>query len=108
MEGWLEGFQAAARYPNVYCKLSGMVTEADWGAWTPADLAPYVQVAIEAFGPERLMFGSDWPVSTLCASYAQVARALSETLGPISADERAQILGGTAERFYGLPEGVSP
>jgi L-fuconolactonase len=107
MEGWREDFEAAARFPNIHCKLSGMVTEADWLAWTPADLAPYVRVALEAFGPERLMFGSDWPVSTLCASYAQVAEALGEALGPISADERAQILGGTAERFYGLAEGAS-
>jgi L-fuconolactonase len=102
MEGWREDLEAAARHPNVYCKLSGMVTEADWTAWAPSDFVPYVRVALEAFGPERLMFGSDWPVSTLGASYEQVVSALRHSLGPISADERAQIFGGTAERFYGL------
>ena len=102
LDGWQEEFEAAARFPNVYCKLSGMVTEADWGAWTPRDFAPYVRIALDAFGPERLMFGSDWPVSTLCASYEQVVQALRDALGPISADEKAQIFGGTAERFYGL------
>jgi L-fuconolactonase len=102
MDGWREDLETAAAFPNVSCKLSGMVTEADWKAWGPADLAPYVRVALEAFGPERLMFGSDWPVSTLCASYQQVVSALREALGPISADESAQIFGGTAERFYRL------
>jgi L-fuconolactonase len=102
MEGWREDFEAAARHPNVYCKLSGMATEADWEAWAPSDFAPYVRVALEAFGPGRLMFGSDWPVSTLCASYEHVVSALRHSLGPISTDEREQIFGGTAERFYGL------
>jgi L-fuconolactonase len=102
MEGWREDFEAAARFPNIYCKLSGMVTEADWQAWSPQDFRPYVQVALEAFGPGRLMFGSDWPVSTLCASYQQVVQALRDALGPISEDERALVFGGTAERFYGL------
>ena len=102
MEGWRESFEAAARFPNIYCKLSGMVTEADWQEWSPQDFRPHVQVALEAFGPGRLMFGSDWPVSTLCASYQQVVQALRDALGPISEDERALIFGGTAERFYGL------
>jgi L-fuconolactonase len=102
MEGWRQSFEAAARFPNIYCKLSGMVTEADWQEWSPQDFRPYVQVALEAFGPGRLMFGSDWPVSTLCASYQQVVQALRDALGPISEDERALIFGGTAERFYGL------
>ena len=102
MDGWREDFEAAAGFPNVYCKLSGMVTEADWEAWSPGDFEPYVRVALEAFGPERLMFGSDWPVSTLCASYEHVVSALRHTLGPTSTDERAQIFGGTAERFYCL------
>ena len=102
MDGWRDDLEAAAAFPNVSCKLSGMVTEADWKAWAPDDFAPFVQVALEAFGPERLMFGSDWPVSTLCASYERVVSALREALGPISADERGQIFGGTAARFYGL------
>ncbi len=108
MDGWREDFEATARFPNVHCKLSGLVTEADWETWTPAGLAPYVQVALEAFGPSRLMCGSDWPVSTLCASYERVFSALREALGPLGADERSAIFGGTAERFYGLRPSAPP
>lgn len=102
MDGWRDDFEAAARFPNVSCKLSGMVTEADCKGWTADDLGPYVQVALQAFGPDRLMFGSDWPVSTLCASYLQVVDALRKALGPLSADETDQIFRRTAERVYGL------
>ncbi|GAC1447956.1 MAG: amidohydrolase family protein [Isosphaeraceae bacterium] len=104
---WLPSFQAAARYPNIFCKLSGMVTEADRESWTVGDLKPYAQAALEAFGPDRLMFGSDWPVCELAASYEDVHEALKQALGPIRDDERAQIFGGTASRFYGLSEGAS-
>ena len=99
---WLRHFQEAARHPNVFCKLSGMVTEADWGHWKVDDLKPYVRAALEAFGPDRLMFGSDWPVCELAAGYVEVREALNEALGPISASERDEIFGGTAARFYGL------
>ncbi|HEX4149083.1 MAG TPA: amidohydrolase family protein [Pirellulales bacterium] len=100
---WLADFRAAARYPNLCCKLSGMVTEADWKTWQPADLKPYVQAALELFGPNRLMFGSDWPVCELAGSYDRVYYALVEALGPISEAERGAIFGGTAARFYKLP-----
>ena len=102
MDDWLPGFKAAAEFPNVWCKLSGMVTEADWKAWKPADLKPYVQNAFELFGPDRLMYGSDWPVCELAGSYTQVKSALEEALGPISKAEHDKIFGGTATRFYGL------
>jgi L-fuconolactonase len=101
-DDWLPHFRAAAAYPQVYCKLSGMITEADWKSWKPADLKPYVQDALKLFGPERLMFGSDWPVSNLAGSYSRLIDALEEALGPISAMEREMIFGGTAARFYGL------
>jgi len=101
-DGWIDHLKAAAKFPNVYCKLSGMVTEADWKGWTPKDLTPYVQAALEAFGPERCMFGSDWPVCLLAAPYPSVVAALREALGPISDADRAKIFGGTAEKFYGL------
>jgi L-fuconolactonase len=101
-DNWTENFKAAAAYPNVFCKLSGMITEADWHDWRPDDLKPYVDAALERFGPDRLMFGSDWPVCELAGSYRQVYDALVEVLGPISDDERAKIFGGTAARFYGL------
>ncbi|MBP90489.1 MAG: amidohydrolase [Planctomycetaceae bacterium] len=101
-DDWIDNFKAAARYPNVYCKLSGMITEADWKDWKSADLKPYVEVAIEAFGPERCMFGSDWPVCELAGTYEQVHTALVEVLGPISESETNQIFGETAAEFYGL------
>ena len=102
VDDWLPAFRAAASFPNVLCKLSGMVTEADWGRWTVDDLRPYVQFALESFGPARLMFGSDWPVCELAATYGQARQALVEALGPISEAERSAIFGGTAARFYGL------
>jgi L-fuconolactonase len=101
---WLPDFQAAARHPNVYCKLSGMVTEADWVRWTVDDLKPYVHAALDAFGPDRLMFGSDWPVCTVAATYFEVHEALDQALGPLSDPERAKIFGATAARFYGLAD----
>lgn len=105
LDNWEANFRAAAKFPNVYCKLSGMVTEADWRRWRPADLKPYVEIALDAFGPDRLMYGSDWPVSTLAGSYRQVFEALKEVLGPLSADEQEHIFHGTAREFYGLDVG---
>ena len=99
---WLLQMRAAAACPNVCCKLSGLVTEADWGHWKLADLKPYVQAALDCFGPQRLMFGSDWPVCELAASYEQVHQAMQDALGPISVSERTAIFGATAIRFYGL------
>lgn len=101
-ESWIDDFRAAAQHANVYCKLSGMVTEADWQNWTPADLKPYIEAALENFGPERLMFGSDWPVCELAGSYQQVCRALDENLLSLSESEREQIFGKTATKVYGL------
>ncbi|MDP6553099.1 MAG: amidohydrolase family protein [Pirellulaceae bacterium] len=99
---WREDLRSAAQHPNMYCKLSGMVTEADWKRWKPADLKPYVEMALEAFGPARCMFGSDWPVCELAGSYQQVHDALREIVGELGASELEQIFGGTAERFYCL------
>jgi L-fuconolactonase len=104
MDDWLPHLRAAAAFPNVYCKLSGLVTEADWRNWTAADLRPYVRAALDCFGPGRCMFGSDWPVCELAASYERVHAALVEALGPLSASERAAIFGGTARCFYDLPD----
>ncbi len=101
-DDWRPAFEAAAACPNMFCKLSGMVTEADHAKWKVQDLKPYVQTALDLFGPERLMFGSDWPVCELAASYEEVFHALKETLGPLSPSESEAIWGGTARRFYGL------
>jgi L-fuconolactonase len=100
---WLPDFAEAAKCENVFCKLSGMVTEADWQSWRPADLEPYVEVALSHFGPQRCLYGSDWPVCELAASYDRQFEALTEVLETLSNDERAAILGGTASHVYRLP-----
>jgi L-fucono-1,5-lactonase len=105
MEPWTGGLAALARHPNVACKVSGLVTEADWTAWTPAQLVPYVAHAAEVFGPERLLFGSDWPVCLLAAGYAEVVAAATEALGRagLGPAEREAVLGANARRLYRLP-----
>ena len=102
MTGWKEDFVAAAKHENVYCKLSGMVTEADWENWKPADLKPYVETALEAYSAERCMFGSDWPVCELAGSYGEVFDALMDCIGGVSEAERGHILGQNAIEFYRL------
>lgn len=102
LEPWLGQIRALAREPNVYAKFSGLVTEADWARWTVADLRPYAEAALEAFGPARLMFGSDWPVCLLAGSYAQVHDAAQLLTPGLSPSERHALFGGTAERVYRL------
>jgi predicted TIM-barrel fold metal-dependent hydrolase len=102
LEPWASRLAPFGGLPNVSCKLSGMVTEADWSAWTPADLAPYVDHVIDVFGPERLMVGSDWPVCLLAATYDEVLGATRDLLDGLSPDERANVFGGTATVVYGL------
>jgi L-fuconolactonase len=101
-EPWASRVAALATLPNVSAKISGLVTEADWKAWTPAQIAPYARHALDVFGPGRLMLGSDWPVCTLAASYADVwslGRAVTEGLTDA---ERAAVRGGTASQVYRL------
>ncbi len=102
LDDWEPQFRAAAACPNLMCKISGMITEADWQAWTVDDLRPYVEIALDAFGPERLMFGSDWPVCELAGTYPQVFHACSELISGLTETERTRILGGTAQDFYRL------
>ncbi|MDP6903643.1 MAG: amidohydrolase family protein [Verrucomicrobiota bacterium] len=104
MDDWLPQLRAAAKHEHIFCKLSGMITEADWEDWRPADLKPYVEAALEHFGPNRCMYGSDWPVCELAGSYEQVHGALKEVLGSISDAEAHEIFEGTARRFYGIAE----
>ncbi|MFI7604623.1 amidohydrolase family protein [Micromonospora sp. NPDC049366] len=99
---WAAPIAALAASPNVTAKLSGLVTEADWAGWRVADLKPFVAEAVERFGPQRLMFGSDWPVCRLAADYQRVLSALDEALPPLSAAERAAVFGDTAVRAYRL------
>lgn len=100
--GWRRDIEALARHTNVCCKLSGLVTEAAWRQWQPVEFRPFLEVALTAFGPERLMFGSDWPVCLLSADYADVAAIVKDFIAPLSPAEQAQIWGGTASRFYTL------
>ncbi|MFB9658684.1 amidohydrolase family protein [Glycomyces mayteni] len=98
LRAWREAVTPLAKRPNVSAKLSGLVTEADWHRWKPADLRPFVQTALELFGPDRLMFGSDWPVCELAATYTRVKDALTEVLGRTDPD----VFGGTAAKVYQL------
>ncbi|MEU2741694.1 amidohydrolase family protein [Streptomyces sp. NPDC007095] len=102
MQPWATAVRGLAALPNTVCKLSGMVTEADHAKWTVDGLRPYADTVLDAFGPGRLMFGSDWPVCTLAASYGQVVDAVEELTGGLGAEERAEIFGGTATRVYRL------
>jgi L-fuconolactonase len=99
---WRENLSELARRENVYCKLSGLVTEAHYQNWTEESLQPYIDTVLEAFGPRRVMFGSDWPVCLLAASYAQWLGIVSKAIAGLSAAERARILGETAIEAYKL------
>lgn len=102
IESWRRDIKNLARHKHVCCKVSGLVTEADWKGWQPTDFIPYLDVALEAFGPERLMVGSDWPVCLLAGEYAAVAAIPREYFARLSAGEQEAVWGGTAARFYGL------
>lgn len=99
---WAAMMQRLSRLPNVCCKLSGLVTEAEWDSWTVDQLRPYVELAYEWFGGERLMFGSDWPVCALAATYRQVLDAILDVLSAATPSVRAQVMGLNAVAFYGL------
>lgn len=99
---WREDLQSLAALPNVYCKLSGMVTEADWQNWRPADFEPYLDAVFEAFGPGRLMIGSDWPVCNLAGDYPSVIAIVTDYVERLSPAEQDVVLGGNCARFYGL------
>jgi len=101
-EEWSSQLAAAARYPNVYAKISGLNTAANMENWSATDLQPYVDHAIACFGADRLMFGSDWPVCVLAGDYAKVWEETNRTLAGRSAGEIEAILGGTAARVYGI------
>jgi L-fuconolactonase len=91
-----------ASHANVWCKVSGLVTEADWGGWSPEMFRPYLDVLFEVFHPDRLMFGSDWPVCRLAASYSQVVGLIEDYASQLSPTDRERLFGGNAVGFYGL------
>jgi len=99
---WARDMEAVFPIPNLYCKLSGMITEASWHNWSASELRPYVAFVLQGFGPDRLMFGSDWPVCLLAGTWKEVLAACTQAMGPQPVELREQILGATATRFYRL------
>ncbi len=102
LEPWAESLHELALRPNVWCKVSGLVTEADWKTWTPETLKPYLDAVVDAFGAERLMAGSDWPVCLVATGYARWFDTLRTYFAAFSQDERDAIFGATAIHVYQL------
>jgi L-fuconolactonase len=105
IEAWANGIRRLADCPNLCCKLSGLVTEADWTLWQPEQILPFLDVAFESFGPNRLMIGSDWPVCLVAASYRQTVEVVKTYLLGQKPEHREAVLGGTADRFWHLTSG---
>lgn len=101
-EPWSADLHEISRCPNVFCKASGLVTEADWQAWKRDDIAPYVTETVEHFGADRVMFGSDWPVCLVAATYGEVVSIVMDAAADLGAGVRAEVMGGTAIACYGL------
>lgn len=99
---WKEHMKTLAQHPGIYCKLSGMVTEADWNNWTYDDLAPYLEIAGECFGTDRLCFGTDWPVCLVAGGYQTVKGVIDRFLGQVTEAEREKIWGTNACKFYNI------
>jgi len=104
IDEWSRELKEIARHPNVWCKLSGLVTETDWGDWNTQDLKPYIDTALEYFGASRMMFGSDWPVCLLAASYEQVLEAVETLLAEVGEKDRQLIFSKNAYEFYRIQE----
>lgn len=102
LEPWKNDLELLAQLPNVSCKVSGMVTEADWAKWSKSDFMPYLDVAFEAFGTKRLLFGSDWPVCLVAAEYASMKEIVTDYLNSFSVTERKDVMGENAIKFYNL------
>jgi L-fuconolactonase len=100
---WADGIRQLASFQNVFCKLSGLITEADWQYWTAEQIIPYLDVAFEAFGPQRLMIGSDWPVCLVAGSYARAVQLVKDYVRRRAAASEDDVLGNNAASFYRLP-----
>jgi L-fuconolactonase len=100
--GWAALMKEIGKHDNVYCKLSGMITEADYNTWTPEQIHPYMNLVLEAFGPERVMFGSDWPVCLVAGNYNKVKQLTTDFIATLSTKEQAAIMGKNAIKFYNL------
>lgn len=102
LDEWKKDISQCASFENIRCKISGMVTEADWQHWKPSDFRPYLDVVVEQFGIDRLMFGSDWPVCTVAAPYATVVNVIETYFSSFSDQEKKKVMGENAVRFYNL------
>ncbi len=102
LEPWASEIRDLAKHPHVMCKISGMITEAKHQGWKPADFVPYLDVVLQAFGPDRLMYGSDWPVALLAGTYRQVYQLAADYIKPLGAEAERKIFGENASQFYGL------
>src|SRR5439155_5785626 len=102
MEEWKKEIVKLARHENVYCKISGMVTEAHWKNWKLEDIFPYIDVVVESFGMKRIMYGSDWPVCLVAATYEQVLNIVEKYFFSFSENEQQLFFGGNAIQFYKL------
>jgi L-fuconolactonase len=101
-KAWKKSLQPFGERELVYAKVSGLITVADWNKWSNHELYPYLEIALEIFGPKRLLFGSDWPVCLLAGEYGQVLEVIESFTNQLSADEKEAILGGTAQEFYSI------
>lgn len=102
LEPWATYIKELAQHENLYCKLSGLVTEANWNNWQEADIYPYLDIVFEAFGPSRLMYGSDWPVCLLASNYTRVLKLIKDYIAPLEAKEQERVMGLNAVQFYNL------
>jgi L-fuconolactonase len=102
LEPWKKYIASLASAGNIYCKLSGMVTEADWKKWEPADFLPYLDVVFNYFGPQRLLYGSDWPVCLLASTYPQQLAVVEDYINSLTPSEKLRIMGENAVQFYNL------
>lgn len=103
IDSWADGIRRLAAFPNVFAKLSGLVTEADWQTWRPEQIEPYLNEAFSSFGPDRLMIGSDWPVCVAAGTYSRTVSVVKNYLDRLQPDCRDAVLGGNAQRFWRLP-----
>lgn len=101
-DGWAALMTEIAKYENVYCKMSGIITEADYNTWTPEQIHPYMELVLEVFGPNRVMYGSDWPVCLVAGNYTKVKELTTNFIATLSASEQQQIMGTNAVKFYKL------
>ena len=101
-DGWAALMKAIGKYPNAYCKLSGMTTEADYKNWTTEQIEPYMQLVLDAFGASRILFGSDWPVCLVAGNYTKTKELVTNFIAKLSSEEQNAIMGGNAIKFYNL------